>query len=91
MLIVGVLLATVLLRFMLIVIAVYYLLPRGTRCPTCQTEMLPIRHPLLDRLCPVLQRRWCLECGWNGVVRREPPAPHERAPRRRPSRPLSRV
>jgi hypothetical protein len=32
--------------------------------------MVPIRNRLFDTLIPLLQRRWCMECGWNGVVRR---------------------
>ncbi len=93
MLIVAVLLVTVLMRFVMVGVAVYFLLPRGTLCPTCGTEMLPIRHLVLDRVFPWLQRRWCLGCGWNGVVRREPapPAREELPAPRAPSRPVTRV
>lgn len=65
-----VLLATVLLRVAIVTAVVYLLLPRGPLCPHCRAEMMPIRNRLFDRLVPALQRRWCLECGWNGVVRR---------------------
>ena len=70
--IVGVLFATVLLRLAMILGVAYFLVPRGPLCPHCQVEMLPLRHAVLDRFLPGLQRRWCLECGWNGVVRRRP-------------------
>jgi len=70
MLVVFVLLATVLLRVAIVTAVVYLLLPRGPLCPHCSAEMMPIRNRFFDRLLPVLQRRWCLECGWNGVVRR---------------------
>lgn len=70
MLVVFVLLATVLLRVALVTAVAYLLLPRGPLCPHCSNEMMPIRNRFFDRLLPVLQRRWCLECGWNGVVRR---------------------
>jgi len=46
--------------------------------------MLPLKNALLDRLLPGLQRRWCMECGWNGVVRRgrvQPRRVINRAPR----------
>jgi hypothetical protein len=69
--IVLVLLATVALRFVLVCGFAYFLLPRGGACPRCGTEMLAIRHRLLDLSLPLLQRRWCLSCGWNGVVRRD--------------------
>ena len=86
MLIVTVLLVTVLMRYVMVGCVVYF-----TRCPACGIEMLPIRHLVLDRAFPWLQRRWCLGCGWNGVVRREPPAREELATPRAPSRPVTRV
>src|SRR2546429_9802581 len=70
MLVVVVLLATVLLRVAIVTAVVYLLLPQGALCPHCNVEMVAVRNRVLDRLVPVLQRRWCLECGWNGVVRR---------------------
>jgi hypothetical protein len=77
MLIVLVLLATVVLRVALVSWAVFLLLPRGPQCRACQTEMLRLQNRLLDRWLPALERRWCLTCGWNGVVRRGPvPNPH---------------
>ncbi|HEU5262682.1 MAG TPA: hypothetical protein VFU41_14780 [Gemmatimonadales bacterium] len=70
MLIVVVLLATVLMRLAIVTAVVYLLLPQGPLCPHCRVEMMPIRNRLFDRVLPALQRRWCLECGWNGIVRR---------------------
>jgi hypothetical protein len=69
MLIVVVLLATVLLRFALVGVGAYLLLPRGSACPRCAAEMALIRSPVLRVLMPVLEHRWCMGCGWNGVVR----------------------
>ena len=69
MLIVLVLLATVFMRLAIVTAVVYLLLPQGPLCPHCRVEMMPIWNRLFDRLLPALQRRWCLECGWNGVVR----------------------
>ena len=70
MLVVVVLLATVLLRFSLVAVLTYVLLPRGPTCPHCATELTQIRNTFLRRLVPPLEHRWCLECGWHGVVRR---------------------
>ena len=70
MLIVLVLLATVVMRLAIIIAVAYLLLPRGAPCPHCGAEMTAIRNRLFDRLVPALQRRWCVECGWNGIVRR---------------------
>ena len=71
-LIVVVLLVTVLIRFVIVSAVVYFILPAGPLCPHCKTGMVPIGNRFLDRVLPMLQRRWCLECGWNGVVRRPP-------------------
>jgi hypothetical protein len=67
---VAVLFATVLLRLAMVLGVAYFLVPRGPLCPHCHVAMVPVRHALLDRFVAVLQRRWCLSCGWSGVVRR---------------------
>ena len=90
MLIVAVLLATVLMRVAIVGAVTYLLLPQGPLCPHCGIDMLPLRNRFFDRLLPALQRRWCLECGWNGVVRRERSAPRRTygtRPTARPARP----
>ena len=69
MLIAVVLFATVLLRFALIGVGAYLLLPRGATCPRCSTHMALIRSPVLRILLPIVEHRWCMTCGWNGVVR----------------------
>ncbi len=73
MLIVAVLFVTVLMRAVLVVVVVYLLLPRGSRCPLCHEETARVRNAFLERLLPMIERRWCIECGWGGVVRRGPP------------------
>ncbi len=70
MLVVVVLLTTVLLRVVIVTAVVYLLLPQGPLCPHCHVDMVAIRNRFFDRVVPLLQRRWCIECGWNGVVRR---------------------
>jgi len=77
MLIVVVLLATVLLRFSIVVSVVYLMLPRSRACPRCADELVLIRHPVLRRLLPLVEHRWCLRCGWSGVVRRGARVPGE--------------
>ncbi len=72
MLVVAVLLVTVLLRFALVAVLTYVLLPRGPTCPHCAAQLTMIRNTFLQRVVPLLERRWCLECGWQGVVRRPP-------------------
>ena len=92
MLVVVVLLATVLLRVAIVTAVVYLLLPLGPLCPHCTSEMVAIRNRFFDRVLPLLQRRWCLACGWNGVVRRARivrTRPRRPAPRPAPPRPPS--
>src|SRR3989442_7763587 len=90
MLVVAVLLTTVLMRVAIIGAVAYLLLPQGSLCPHCGVEMVAIRNRFFDRLLPALQRRWCLECCWNGVLLRgcsgpgrdysPPPTHHTTAP-----------
>ncbi|HYL54207.1 MAG TPA: hypothetical protein VEU73_01380 [Gemmatimonadales bacterium] len=81
MLVVVVLLVTVAMRVAIVAAVTYLLLPRGAQCPHCGIEMAALENRLLDHWLPALQRRWCLECGWDGVVRRV-----RRAPMRAPTR-----
>lgn len=90
MLVVVVLLTTVLLRVVIVTAVVYLLLPQGPRCPHCTVDMVAIRNRFFDRLVPLLERRWCLECGWNGVVRRVRAARPRRQPRAPAPRPTLR-
>jgi len=75
MLIVVVLFATVLLRAGIVLFAVYLILPSTRTCPRCAADLEMIRHPVLRRLLPQVEHRWCLGCGWSGVVRRIPRGP----------------
>jgi len=73
-LIVGVLMATVLLRFVLVAALAYLVLPRGIDCPHCAAPLTLLQAGWWSVLTGV-ERRFCLECGWTGVVRhrRRPP------------------
>lgn len=48
------------------------LLPRGDRCPNCDAGTLRLASPLADRVLPWFCKRWCLACGWQGMLRRGP-------------------
>jgi hypothetical protein len=58
----------------------YRALPYGVRCARCGGDTLQLLSRWLRRAAPLLpsavQRRWCLNCGWEGVVR---------VPRRQPA------
>ena len=69
MLIVVFLFATVLLRAAIVVTFVYLMLPKKRVCPRCGAKLALIQHTVLRVLVPFVEHRWCLECGWSGVVR----------------------
>jgi len=69
MLIVVVLFATVVLRAALVTTFVYFMLPAKRACPRCGARLALIKHSLLRVLLPAVEHRWCLDCGWSGVVR----------------------
>lgn len=67
--VVLVLLATVGLRFALVAAIVWLLVPRRRHCPKCATITLPLVSPRLMRIVR-LERRWCLDCSWQGLSKR---------------------
>lgn len=69
MLVVVVLLATVMLRAGIVLTFVYYILPKKRVCPLCGAPLTRIHHSILKLLLPIVEHRWCQECGWSGIVR----------------------
>ena len=69
MLVVVVLFATVLLRAAVVTTFVYFMLPAKRVCPRCGAQLALIHHSVLRWLLPAVEHRWCLDCGWSGVVR----------------------
>jgi hypothetical protein len=69
MLVVVVLFATVLLRAGIVLTFVYVILPAKRVCPLCGAQLALIQHSVLRRLLPMVEHRWCLDCGWSGIVR----------------------
>ncbi len=51
------------------------LLPRGDRCPNCDAVTVRVASPFSDRFLPWFRKRWCLRCGWRGMLRRGPLTP----------------
>ena len=50
----------------------FVLLPKGDRCPHCDSATVRVQSWLLDRTMPWFRSSWCYECGWEGVLRRGP-------------------
>lgn len=68
-LIVVVLLATVVLRVVFVAALAYLVLPRGGACPHCGAELAQVQAGWWSAVTGV-ERRFCLDCGWAGLVRR---------------------
>ena len=73
-LVVAVLLATVLLRLVLVAGVAWLLVPARHRCPQCGDDQLARVTSRLASLAR-LERRWCLACGWQGVSKPGAPVP----------------
>jgi len=44
-------------------------LSAGSHCPACGGEAIPVLLPRPLRKVPFIQRRWCMSCGWEGLLR----------------------
>ncbi|NUQ11081.1 MAG: hypothetical protein HUU26_01970 [Gemmatimonadaceae bacterium] len=58
------------LRVILATVVFAMILPAGDRCLNCDATTVRLRSPVLDRCLPWFRKRWCLRCGWQGVLRR---------------------
>ena len=67
--IVLVLFATVLLRFLLVAIVVWMVFPRRRTCPQCNEATVPILESTYLRFI-MMERRWCMSCSWTGIARK---------------------
>ncbi len=63
------------LRLIIATTVFLLVIPRGDRCPNCDTPTMRIESPLSDRYLPWLRKRWCLACGWQGMLRGGLPNP----------------
>lgn len=57
------------LRIVAATIFFYFILPKGDRCPNCDTPTLRVQSKWWNRLVPFLRTSWCLGCGWEGLLR----------------------
>ena len=57
------------LRVVAATIFFYFILPKGDRCPNCDTPTLRVQSKYWNRLFPYLRTSWCLGCGWEGLLR----------------------
>lgn len=57
------------LRFIAATVIFYYILPRGDRCPNCDSPTVRVQPGRIARLFRFVHVRWCLRCGWEGMLR----------------------
>ena len=51
------------------------LIPHGVECPLCDGHTLPIERVGWWRVLGARFRRsWCIDCGWEGILQRDPSA-----------------
>ena len=60
------------LRVIAATIVFVLILPRGDHCPICDARTVRVHSPILRRSGLRLTKRWCLACGWEGVMRLSP-------------------
>jgi hypothetical protein len=70
----------------------FWIVPRGDRCPNCDTATIRIQPTGFDRLMPWFRLSWCYACGWQGMLRHGEltPPPASAPPSKSPSTPARR-
>jgi|SRR5687767_6566256 len=63
------------LRIIVATIVFLYILPEGDRCPNCNAVTLRLHSRAWNTLMPWFRTSWCIDCGWEGFLRR--PVPDE--------------
>jgi hypothetical protein len=76
-------LAFFVLRLIAATVIFYWLLPRGDKCPNCDSVTLRVESPGWNRIAPWMRSSWCYACGWEGMLRHGPLSP---APQLSPSK-----
>jgi len=68
------------LRILAATVVFFFILPQGDRCPNCDAPTLRVEARGWNRIVPFLRTSWCMDCGWDGLLRHgpvtaEPPVP----------------
>lgn len=65
-----------LLRAIAATVVFFYILPRGDRCPNCDSATVRLQSGW-TRILPSLRSSWCMDCGWSGMLRNGPLTPRD--------------
>jgi hypothetical protein len=57
------------LRIVAATVVFYFILQRTDRCPMCDAVTARIEARRWTRFLPGLRPSWCLQCGWEGMLR----------------------
>lgn len=60
------------LRFVAATILFLFILPTGDRCPNCDAVTIRIQSRGWNAVAPWFRTSWCLDCGWEGLLRKSP-------------------
>ena len=71
------------LRIVAATVFFYCILPDGDRCPMCDAVTLRVENKGWNRVAPWLRTSWCLDCGWEGMLRHGPLSPPPALPTER--------
>ncbi len=69
MILVVVFLALVLIRMVVMELFLLLILSVGPSCPACGCEAILVRSPRPLRRIRWLERRWCISCEWQDLLR----------------------
>ncbi|MGQ0640255.1 MAG: hypothetical protein ACT4P6_05705 [Gemmatimonadaceae bacterium] len=58
------------LRIIAATVVFILILPHGDRCPMCDAMTLRVHAPALSLFRLPLAKRWCIACGWQGIMQR---------------------
>jgi hypothetical protein len=57
------------LRVVAATVFFFCILPRGDRCPNCDSVTVRVQSRVLNALLPWFRTSWCYACGWDGLLR----------------------
>jgi heme/copper-type cytochrome/quinol oxidase subunit 3 len=67
------------LRIVAATLVFFWLVPRGDRCPNCDTVTLRVQSKAWNTLLPWFRTSWCYHCNWEGLHRNGPLSPQPKA------------
>ncbi len=67
--------ALLVIRVIAATLIFYFILQRSDRCPMCDAATVRVETNRWVRMVRSLRPSWCLQCGWEGMLRSGPLTP----------------